>query len=84
MLGSPGLVVIGKIGSDDSIFHWLLLMVFLLLPLVTWWFVVLAGLLVVPGNSMPRYSSTMYITALFIMNRNWKQLRYPSTEEWIK
>ena len=28
--------------------------------------------------------STMFITALFIIARNWKQPRCPSTEEWIK
>lgn len=26
--------------------------------------------------------STIFITALFIMARNWKQLQYPLTEEW--
>jgi hypothetical protein len=26
----------------------------------------------------------MFIAALFIMGRNWKQPRCPSTEEWIK
>ena len=28
--------------------------------------------------------STMFIAALFIIARNWKQPRCPSTEEWIK
>lgn len=28
--------------------------------------------------------STMFLTALFIIARNWKQTRFPSTEEWIK
>jgi hypothetical protein len=28
--------------------------------------------------------STMFIAALFIITRNWKQLRCPSTEERIK
>jgi hypothetical protein len=28
--------------------------------------------------------STMFIAALFIVARNWKQPRCPSTEEWIK
>jgi hypothetical protein len=36
----------------------------------------------------PPYSkdicSTMSIAALFVIARNWKQPRYPSTEEWIK
>jgi hypothetical protein len=27
--------------------------------------------------------STMFIAALFIIARNWKQSRCPSTEEWI-
>jgi hypothetical protein len=27
--------------------------------------------------------STMFISALFIIARRWKQPRYPSTEEWI-
>ena len=27
--------------------------------------------------------STMFRTAVFIIARNWKQLRYPSAEEWI-
>jgi hypothetical protein len=26
----------------------------------------------------------MFITALFIIARNWKQLRCPSTQEWIQ
>jgi hypothetical protein len=26
----------------------------------------------------------MFITALFIIDRSWKQPRFPSTEEWIK
>jgi hypothetical protein len=28
--------------------------------------------------------STMFIAALFIIPRNWKQARCPSTVEWIK
>jgi hypothetical protein len=28
--------------------------------------------------------STMFITAIFITPRSWKQLRCPSTEEWIQ
>jgi hypothetical protein len=28
--------------------------------------------------------STMFITALFIVARSWKEPRYPSTEEWIQ
>jgi hypothetical protein len=26
----------------------------------------------------------MFIAALYIMARSWKQLRYPSTKEWIQ
>jgi len=29
-------------------------------------------------------SSSMFMTTLFIIARNWKQLRCPSTEGWIK
>ena len=36
----------------------------------------------------PMYSkdtcSTMFIAALFIIARNWKEPRCPSTEEWIQ
>jgi hypothetical protein len=28
--------------------------------------------------------SSIFIAALFIIARNWKQTQYPSTEEWIK
>ena len=28
--------------------------------------------------------STMFIAALFIITRSWKESRYPSTEEWIQ
>jgi hypothetical protein len=28
--------------------------------------------------------STMFIVALFIIARSWKEPRYPSTEEWIQ
>ena len=28
--------------------------------------------------------STMFLAALFVVARNWKQPRCPSTEEWIK
>ena len=28
--------------------------------------------------------STKFITTLFIIVRSWKELRYPSTEEWIQ
>ena len=28
--------------------------------------------------------STMFIAALFVIARTWKQPKYPSTEEWIR
>ena len=28
--------------------------------------------------------STVFIAALFVIVRTWKQPRYPSTQEWIK
>jgi hypothetical protein len=28
--------------------------------------------------------STMFLTSLFIIDRNWKQPRCPSNKEWIK
>ena len=28
--------------------------------------------------------SVMFIAALFVTDRTWKQTKYPSTEEWIK
>ena len=28
--------------------------------------------------------STMFIAALFIITRNWKEPKYPSTEGWIQ
>jgi hypothetical protein len=28
--------------------------------------------------------STMFITALFIISRDWKEPRCPSTEDWIQ
>jgi hypothetical protein len=28
--------------------------------------------------------STLFIAALFIIARSWKEPRYPSTEEWIQ
>jgi hypothetical protein len=39
---------------------------------------------------MPHYTTKIsaqlyiYIAAFFLIARNWKQPRYPSTEEWIK
>ena len=42
-----------------------------------------------PGHIRRRCSnkdtcSTMFIAALFIIARSWKEPRYPSTEEWIQ
>jgi hypothetical protein len=40
-----------------------------------------------PKDILPYHKdmcSTMFIAALFIIVRNWKQPRCPSTEEWIK
>jgi hypothetical protein len=44
-----------------------------------------------PGHISRRYPtgkkdtcSTMFIAALFIIARSWKELRCPSTEEWIQ
>ena len=31
-----------------------------------------------------RMCTTMFIVALFVIARNWKQPRYPITEEWIQ
>jgi hypothetical protein len=36
-----------------------------------------------PGH-IPRRCSTMFITALFIIVRSWKEPRCPSTEDWIQ
>jgi len=45
-------------------------------------------LLGIYSNDAPIYNkdtcSTVFIAALFIKARSWKQPRYPSTEEWIK
>ena len=38
-----------------------------------------------PNNSPPSHKgSTMFIDTLFIIARNWKQPRFPSTGKWIK
>jgi hypothetical protein len=40
-----------------------------------------------PRDALPHHKdtcSTMFIAALFIIARNWKQPGCPSTEEWIK
>ena len=40
-----------------------------------------------PRDALPHHKdtcSTMFIAALFIIARNWKQPRCPSTEEWIE
>jgi hypothetical protein len=42
---------------------------------------------ILPKNVPPFYKgiySTMFIAALSIIARNWKQPRSPSTDEWIK
>jgi hypothetical protein len=45
-------------------------------------------LLSIYPKDAPTYSkdtcSTMFLTALFIITRSWKQIRCPSTEEWIQ
>jgi len=45
-------------------------------------------LLGVYTNDVPTYNkdtcSTMFIAALFIIARSWKEPRCPSTEEWIQ
>ena len=30
------------------------------------------------------YTLAIFIAALFIIAKTWKQLKYPSTDEWIK
>jgi hypothetical protein len=40
-----------------------------------------------PKNALPYHKdkcSTIFIPALFIVNRSWKQPRFPSMEEWIQ
>jgi hypothetical protein len=40
-----------------------------------------------PKDALPCYRgmcSTMFITALFVTARSWKQPRCPTTEEWIQ
>jgi hypothetical protein len=32
----------------------------------------------------PDICSTVFIAALFIIGKSWKECRYPSTEEWIQ
>jgi hypothetical protein len=50
MLGYSGLAVIGELGSDGVILYWLLLIMFLCLPLAIWMSLVLAAR-VNPGSS---------------------------------
>ena len=52
MLGYSGLAVVGDLSSDSVILHWLLLIMFLHLPLAIWLSLVLAGQ-VNPGSSKP-------------------------------
>jgi hypothetical protein len=63
-----------------------------------WWFlrkldivlpeVLAIPLLVVYPKDSPTYNkdtySTMFISALFIIARSWKEPRCPSTEEWVQ
>jgi hypothetical protein len=39
-------------------------------------------------NDAPKYNkgtcSTVFVAALFIIGRTWKEPRYPLTEEWIQ
>ena len=35
-------------------------------------------------EDVPAYRSTMFIAALFIIARSWKEPRCPSTEEWMQ
>jgi hypothetical protein len=44
-------------------------------------------LAIYPKDATPCHKgtcSTMFIVALFVIARSWKQHRYPSTEEWIQ
>jgi hypothetical protein len=41
----------------------------------------------IPNDAPPHHKDTCSnrsIVTLFIISRNWKQPRFPSTEEWIK
>jgi hypothetical protein len=39
----------------------------------------------IPKDVLPFHTcSTVFIAALFVVARNWKQSRFPSIEEWIK
>jgi hypothetical protein len=71
MLGYLRLAVIGVLGSDGAILHWLLLTMFLLMPLTIWFSLVLAGLGVqirvgVPGD---RWSCVSWIRAGLMRGR---------------
>jgi hypothetical protein len=47
--------------------------------------IVLLG--IYPKDALPYHKDTstiMFIAALFVIDRSWKQPRYPSTEEWIQ
>ena len=55
--------------------------------------IILSEVLVIPllgmyPKDVPTYNKdtcfTMFLAALFIITRSWKQPRCPSTEEWIK
>ena len=52
-----------------------------------WESVAIPLLVIYPNDSYPcnkDICSTMFIAALFVIARTWKQPRCPSTEEWIK
>jgi hypothetical protein len=44
LLGYPGLAIVGDLGSDGFILHWLLLIIFLHLPFTIWLSLGLAAL----------------------------------------
>jgi hypothetical protein len=56
------------------------------------WFVVVVVVVVFKKGNYPEDAptgkkdtcSTMFIAALFIIARNWKEPRCPSTEEWLQ
>ena len=60
-----GLAVVRELGSDDAKVYWLLLLMFLCLPLTTWLYLVLAGLGVSVWSLTP-----MSLPALLLVS--WK------------
>lgn len=75
MLGYPGLAVVGVLGSDGVSLDWLLLIMFVSLPLAIWLSLVLSGLVV------PRSRSTL---RLFFPgdSRVWGMGVTPDCCEW--